>query len=369
MAVTKGIDTQPSVAATELPRGFWTDAWRRFRRRKLAMLALAFILVLAVLAAVSPLVAGTKPLVCSYKGQLYFPALSYFNRSWENAIFRQDDFYGRYKKNLEAKDPDSWAIWPLLYQDPKRPVYNNEWPDVQRNPMQLNGQPSASNWFGTYKRGIDVFARMIHGTRVTLLIGFVSTGVAATIGITVGALAGYLGSWVDALLSRFIEMVMCIPPLVLVLALLAVIEKPSIWHVMAVLGVTGWTSIARLTRAEFMKLKRMDFVTAAKAMGASRWRIMARHVLRNALAPILVPITFGIAGAILTESALSFLGLGPSDSLSWGRLLQAGRESNNEHWWLIVFPGAAIFLTVLAYNLIGEALQEATDPRLKQSGH
>ncbi|MEN1679534.1 MAG: ABC transporter permease [Planctomycetota bacterium] len=350
--------------------GFWLETWRGFRKRRLAVAALGFVLLLGTLAVASPFIAGVKPIAMSYKERLYFPALGYFARGWERPVQPADDFFGRYDEELFAKDPESWAIWPPIYQDPSRPVYGDqEWPGLERNPQQRNGAPSATNWFGTYKRGTDVFTRMLHGTRVTLLIGFVSTGVAAAIGITVGAVAGYFGSWVDTLLSRLIEVVMCIPALVLVLALLAVIEKPSIWHVMLVLGATGWTGIARLTRAEFLKLKTQDFVTAAQAIGVGRLRIMSRHVLRNALAPILVPITFGIAGAILTESALSFLGLGPADALSWGRLLQAGRASNNEHWWLIVFPGAAIFLTVLAYNLIGEALQEATDPRLKQASH
>lgn len=329
------------------------------------MAALGLVGVLAVLAVASPLIAGTKPIVCRYKGTLYFPALGYLNRSWENPVFQNDDFFGRYPENLREKDPNSWALWPLLYQDPQRPVYDNEWQGQPRNPAQNQGAPSGRNLFGTYKRGVDVFARMLHGARVTLLIGFVSTGVAAVIGVCLGALAGYMGSWVDSVISRLIELVMSIPSLVLVLALIAVIEKPTIWHVMLVLGATGWTGIARLTRAEFLKLKEADFVAAARAMGAGGLRIMVQHILPNALAPILVPITFGIAGAILTESALSFLGLGPADALSWGRLLQAGRESNNEHWWLIVFPGAAIFLTVLAYNLIGEGLQEATDPRLR----
>lgn len=349
------------------PRGFWSDAWRRFKKRRSSMIALWFVVLLALLAVLSPLIAGSKPIVCKYKGSLYFPMLSYFNETWEPYVFFEDEFFDRYPANLKAKDPDSWAVWPLLYQAPDRPIYDGELTGVDRNPLEFEGKPTTQNWFGTYSRGIDVFARMIHGTRVTLLIGFVSTGVAALIGIVVGALAGYLGGWVDATLSRFIELVMCIPPLVLVLALIAIIERPTIWHVMLVLGVTSWTGIARLTRAEFIKLRQQDFVTAARALGVGSGRIMYRHILRNALAPILVPITFGIAGAILVEAALSFLGLGPADSYSWGRLLQAGRESNNQHWWLILFPGLAIFLTVLAYNLIGEGLQEATDPRLRQS--
>jgi peptide/nickel transport system permease protein len=200
-----------------------------------------------------------------------------------------------------------------------------------------------------------------------MLVGFVSMGIAGTIGIVLGAIAGYFGGWADMLLSRLIEFVMCIPPLVLILALIAVLERPTIWHLMAVLGLTTWTGIARLMRAEFIRLREADFVTAARAVGVSRGGIMFRHIFRNGLAPVLVPITFGIASAILIESALSFLGFGaPPPNPSWGTLLEAGRD-NLHMWWLIAFPGAAIFLTVLAYNLIGEGLQEATDPRLRQA--
>ena len=183
-------------------------------------------------------------------------------------------------------------------------------------------------------------------------------------------MAGYFGGFVDILLSRFIELVMCVPSLVLILSVLAVVEEPTIWHMMAVIGATGWTGLARLTRAEFLKLKQMEYVTAARALGLGGGRIMFRHILRNALAPVLVPIAFGIAGAILTESGLSFLGIGgEAPNPSWGSLLSAARKTLEETWWLVVFPGTAIFLTVLAYNLIGEGLQEATDPRLTESGH
>jgi peptide/nickel transport system permease protein len=148
----------------------------------------------------------------------------------------------------------------------------------------------------------------------------------------------------------------------------AILNNVTNYHLMAIIGATHWTSIARLTRAEFLKLKQMEFVAAARAMGASRPRIMFRHILRNALAPVLVPITFGIAAAILIESGLSYLGFGASPpNPSWGTLLKSGRAAIEQMWWLILFPGLAIFLTVLSYNLIGEALQEATDPRLCQS--
>ncbi|MGL4512230.1 MAG: ABC transporter permease [Lacipirellulaceae bacterium] len=349
-------------------RGYWAEAWRRFRRRPLAMIALGYVALMALVAVLSPAIAGTKPIVCQYKGNLYFPALGYFHKPWENPIFTKDRFRGVYSTALPKKDPQSWAVWPLFYQDPYRRVRAGEWPDRPANPARDEGSPSRLNPFGTDRVGVDVLAQMVHGTQRALFVGFVSMGLAATIGVVVGACAGYFGGWVDVVLSRLTEVVMCIPALVLILALIAVLERPTIWHLMAVLGVTGWTGIARLTRGEFLRLKQMDFVAAAQSVGVTRSGIMFRHVLRNALAPILVPVTFGVASAILTESALSFLGFGGAPpNPSWGILLSAGR-SNMEMWWLIAFPGVAIFLTVLAYNLIGEGLQEATDPRLDAGG-
>lgn len=352
------------------PRGFWAEVWHRYRCRKLGMLALGFVLLLFLIALTAPMIVGTKPVVCRYKGRIYFPCLGYYHASWENPIFRKDRFRNRYAKNLLKKDPQSWAIWPLVYQDPYRRVRKGEWPGQPGNPSGVRGVPSRLNWFGTNQQGFDVFAQMVHGTQIALSVGVISMGIAGVIGITIGALAGYLGGWVDMVLSRLIELVMCIPSLVLILALVAMLDEVTNFHLMAIVGVTSWTGIARLTRAEFMKLKQMEFVTAARAMGASQGRIMFRHVLRNALAPVLVPITFGIASAILIESGLSYLGFGASPpNPSWGTLLRSGRDTIQQTWWLIVFPGTAIFLTVLAYNLIGEGLQEATDPRLRQDSH
>jgi peptide/nickel transport system permease protein len=366
------IPTAVSIARVESASaaGYWTETWRNFRRRKLSMIALAYVVFLCIVALCAPLIAGTKPIVCKYKGNLYFPCLGYFARSWENSIFLKDRFRDEYSIKLKQKDPDSWAIWPLVYQDPYRRVKAREWPDQPENPWGTDGEPSRYNWFGTNQQGFDVFAQMVHGTQVALSVGFVSMGIAAAIGVTLGALAGYLGGWVDMLISRLIELVMCIPALVLILALVAMLDKVSNYHLMAIVGITSWTGIARLTRAEFMRLKQMEFVAAARSMGAGRMRIMFRHLLRNALAPVLVPISFGIADAILIESGLSYLGFGASPpNPSWGTLLHSGRLAIQQMWWLILFPGLAIFLTVLAYNLIGEGLQEATDPRLRQSAH
>jgi peptide/nickel transport system permease protein len=366
-------DSLSRAAAAEFPaqvaaRGFWAEAWRQFRRRKLAMAALCYVGFLVVVAVFAPAIAGTKPIVCKYNGHLYFPAMAYFNESWENPIFFKDRFRKIYPNNLKKKDPESWAVWPLVYQDPYRRVREGEWDEQPENPTGDTGRPNRYNLFGTNQEGVDVFAQMVHGTTIALLVGFVSMGIASAIGITFGAVAGYLGGWADVILSRVIEVVMCIPTLVLILALIAVVEKPTIWHMMAIIGCTGWTSIARLARAEFLKLRESDFVMAAQALGVGWLRIIFRHILPNALAPVLVPITFGIASAILIESGLSFLGFGaPPPNPSWGTLLNSGRQNMNL-WWLILFPGLAIFLAVLSYNLIGEGVQEATDPRLRDPG-
>ncbi|HTQ38373.1 MAG TPA: ABC transporter permease [Pirellulales bacterium] len=346
-------------------RGFWSEAWRRFRQRKLAMLALIFVGFLSLVGIFAPAIVGTKPLICKFKGKIYFPALGYFDSDWENPYLRTQVRL-IYPENLKKKDPDSWAVWPLIYQDPYWRVRKNEWDNQPGNP--IGGSPSSLNLFGTTDTGYDVFAVMVHGTRTALLVGFVSMGIAGSIGIVLGSLAGYFRGPIDSAISRLIEVVLCIPTLVLILALVSLVDQPTIWHTMAIIGCTQWTSIARLARAEFLKLRESEFVMSARALGVRPGRIIFRHILPNALAPVLVPITFGIAGAILIEAALSYLGFGPPPpNPSWGELLSEGR-ANMQMWWLILFPGLAIFLTVLAYNLIGEGLQEATDPRLREAG-
>jgi peptide/nickel transport system permease protein len=361
-------DRPIDIRQPALGRGFWADVWRRYRKNPLAIAALAYVVMLTVVALFSPAIVGTKPVLVGYKGRLYIPALGYFLERWEDRMTVAQELRKRYTpQRLKERDPESWAIWPLVFQDPFRRVRAEEWPGQPGNPSGNEGKPNQYNLLGTSQSGVDVFAQLIHGTRTALLVGFVSTGIAAAIGMTLGALAGYFGGWPDMVLSRLIEVMMCVPTLVLILALLAVVDRPTIWHTMVVLGLTGWTSIARLMRAEFLKLKTSEYVTAARALGAGQVRIMFRHILPNGLAPVLVPITFGIASAILIENALSFLGFGsPPPNASWGALLNAGQR-NLEMWWLIRYPGAAIFLTVMAYNLIGEGLQEATDPRLRES--
>ncbi|GAA4432532.1 ABC transporter permease [Bremerella cremea] len=365
MSAVQELAEQPIKPQQSL--GFWATSWRHYRKRKFAMAGLIYVIFLGLVAIFSPAIVGTKPIVCYYKGNIYFPAMGYYNPSWENAIFTTGDhFNNRYEPNLKQNDPNSWAIWPLIRQDPIERVQADWFEGQPANPLSIEGNPSGQHYFGTSSVGVDVFAQLVHGTRVALLVGFVSMAIASVIGIVIGAVSGYYGGWVDFILSRFIEIILCVPTLILVIALLAMVVSPSIWQVVFVIGLTGWTGIARLTRAEFMKLKQIEYVAAAKAMGAGPLRIMFVHILRNALAPILVPISFGIAGAIFTESALSFLGIGAdSQTPTWGDVLKEGQDHIRSMWWLSFFPGLAIFTTVLAYNLIGEGIQEATDPRTR----
>jgi len=224
--------------------------------------------------------------------------------------------------------------------------------------------PSKAHLFGTDELGRDLLSRIIWGTRVSLKVGFVAVGIAILIGVVVGSIAGFYGGRVDAILMRIVDMMLAFPTFFLILAVIAILE-PSIFTIMAVIGVTGWMDVARLVRAEFLSLKERDFVDAARALGIRNRRLIFRHILPNAVSPVFVAATFGVAGAILIESGLSFLGLGvqPPDP-SWGNILTAGKDNIEIAWWLSLFPGLAILVTVLSYNLVGEGLRDALDPRL-----
>ena len=226
--------------------------------------------------------------------------------------------------------------------------------------------PSWAHPMGTDALGRDVFSRILFGGRVSLWVGFVAVGIATSIGLALGLVSGYFGRIVDEIIMRGVDVMLCFPSFFLILAVIAFLE-PSLTNIMIVIGLTGWMGVARLVRAETLTIRERDYVLAARAAGAGPGRIIFRHILPNAIAPVLVSATLGVAGAILTESSLSFLGLGvqPPDA-SWGNMLLEGKEVLGIAWWLSVFPGLAILFTVLGYNLLGEALRDLLDPRLKQ---
>jgi len=319
----------------------WGLTWRRFRRSKLAMAALIYVLFMAIVALFAPLVANRKPLVQRTPDGLRFPAFA-------------DYVIGDPDMDLDRETPIV-GMFALRAPVP----YSPNTVDL----MQRLERPSRGHLLGTDDLGRDILSRMIHGARVSLTVGFVATVIALVIGSLLGALAGYYGGSADWIVSRVIEIVLCFPFLFLVLGIVALF-KPSMMTLMIALGLTSWTSEARYVRGEFLRIRDLEFAQAARASGARDARIIFRHLLPNALAPVIVSASFGVAVAILTESALSFLGLGvPLPTASWGSMLSQAYEHIEYAWWLILFPGLAIFSTVASFNLIGERFREALDPR------
>ncbi len=226
--------------------------------------------------------------------------------------------------------------------------------------------PSAEHLLGTDAIGRDIFTRLLYGARVSLWVGFIAVGISSLIGVTLGLISGYFGGIIDEIIMRIVDIMLCFPSFFLILAVIAFLE-PSMMNIMIVIGLTSWTGLTRLVRAETLSLRERDFILATKLSGASKARILFVHILPNTLAPVLVSATLGIAGAILVESSLSFLGLGVQPPYpSWGNMLLDGKDVLSNAPWLSLFPGLAIFITVLGYNLLGESLRDILDPRLKE---
>jgi len=287
------------------------QTWKRFRRSRLAVAAVVYVVAIAIVAALAPFLANANPVVIG-----------------------------------------SLSFRPLVPYSP--------------NAIHLPGRlqpPGDGHLLGTDDLGRDVLARIIHGARISLAVGFLATALSLVVGSILGALAGYYGGAIDWIVSRLIEVVLCFPFLFLVLAIVALF-RPSLTTIMIALGLTSWTTEARYVRGEFLRIREMEFAYAARASGASDSRIIFRHLLPNAFAPVLVSASFGVAFAILTESALSFLGVGvPLPMASWGSILSVAQQFMDYAWWLVVFPGVAIFTTVVAFNIIGDRLRDALDPR------
>lgn len=421
-------------------QSYWSYVSRQFSKNRLAVYSFRIIIVLAFVALFADFLANEKPLVCKYQGSIYFP------------IFREylvDMGMGQWPEvfqNISSWQelPYEWAWWPPVPYLPKNIDFNNA-QSVGPFDKQYVKSIRWRHWLGTDELGRDVLAGMIHGTRIALLVGFVSMGIAAIIGILMGSIAGFFGddklkmtvasvilnivglffaffyafgsrSYVlkdamgismlnflkelsvslfifmlvmlifnlmarglkgvpilnkkvnipaDIIISRLIELMLSIPTMFLIISI-AAISKPSVFNVMAIIGLTSWTGIARFIRAELLRIRNLEYIEAAYALGFKEWKILLKHAIPNALSPVLVAIAFGIASAILIEATLSFIGIGvPAETVTWGSLLSAARQSSSA-WWLAIIPGFAIFLTVTIYNLVGEGLTDALDPRLKR---
>jgi len=316
----------------------WGLTWRRFRRSRLATFALAYVGLMAIVAVLAPVLANRKPLLQRTASGWSFPAIA--------------DYW--------VSDPDiEVAPVPTTFTLPTPIPFSPNSVDLTERLQP----PGGGHLLGTDDLGRDIVARMIHGARVSLAVGLFATLISLVIGSLFGAVAGYYGGAADWIVSRVIEIVLCFPFLFLVLGIVALF-RPSIWTIMIALGLTSWTNEARYVRGELLRIREVEYAQAARASGARDARIIFRHLLPNALAPVLVSSSFGVAVAILTESALSFLGLGvPLPTASWGSMLSKAYEHIEYAWWLVLFPGLAIFSTVAAFNIVGERFREALDPR------
>ena len=427
-------------------------AWNQFKKDKIALVCLYLLFVLIIVAVFAPYIANQRPLYAKYKGQTLYPAFAEATRT--DSIFNKNGGL----EDILQYDITDWrtldfekVIWaPIPYSPDGMDRYNRDYvsPSGKQRFKNIDGEITDApkkfrHLLGTDGIGRDLASGLIHGTRISLMVGLVSMGIASLIGIFLGALAGFFGDNklkmprikyhftliglffgffygfgqrkyaladgfsesilsgmtqilistaiiiisvtvfrylsrlikikklqeetfvpIDTFVSRGIELLNSIPRLLLIITITAVVER-SIWIVMIIIGITGWTGIARFTRAELLRIRSLEFVQAAQSLGYSSIRTIFKHALPNALAPVFVSIAFGIASAILIESGLSFLGIGvPDDIVTWGSLLNLGRQ-NLEAWWLIIYPGMAIFLTITIYNMIAEASRDALDPRLK----
>jgi len=397
------------LAATVTSPDGAAEAPRAWSRRVLlatftglgAKLGLAWIMVVAFCGVAAPLLANTYPLAMKSGGVVSFPAIRYLN--WADVTLlagtvvslilffaarglavptRLAFIVGIYGvlavvtfltvrapqlqgfeqyRGMEASGEIDWSVYaPIRFSATDRLRDQPFDAEARTHPWP----PSNTHLMGTEVNGSDILSRMIHACRIAMSLGFISTGLSLFIGVLAGAVMGYYVKWIDLIGMRIMEVFDAIPTLFLMLAAVAFFGR-NLYIIMLIIGFTGWVGIARFVRAEFLKLRNVDYVLAAQALGLPLRSILFRHLLPNALAPVLVQVSFGVASAILAESSLSFLGLGLIDEPSWGAMLnQAVGATGGFQWWLAIFPGAAIFLTVLSYNLIGEALRDSLDPKL-----
>ena len=341
------ITSEESLVSTTKPRSYWDIFWKQFRRDKLAYGSLFIIGFLVIIAVLAPLIANNKPYVYRTGERTYYPLF----QNHPDLIQKDWDYL---RDHPESEDAE--ATFPPIPFDP-----------LSQSLTERLRPPSSRHLFGTDNLGRDILSRMIHSTGLSLRIGFIAVGIATIIGLILGSIAGYYAGWVDIVISRVIEVFICFPFFFLILIVIAFLP-PRPENIMVAIGVASWPGLARYVRAEFLRNREQEFVAAAKALGYSDARIIFRHVLPNSLTPVLVSMSFRIAGAILSEAALSFLGFGiQPPTPSWGNILSLARVYIETAWWLALFPGIAIFITVTAYNLVGEGMRDAADPKLMRA--
>jgi len=413
----------------QLPRNYWSITKQRFLQNRSARWSWRILLVLIVLALSADFIANEKPLYCQYKGESYFPVFRSYGVDL-GLLERKGEFF-----TMDwLEEPFESAVRPLVPYSPHTKDRNNarfKSPFDEQNVRSLRYR----HWLGTDKFGRDTLAGLVHGTRTALLVGLIAMGLAALIGIVLGAFAGYFGDdgWrlsrsrlimnvlalivslylilvakasalrialgeerglvemakvfglvvlvfvvfnvigkalekvkslakpvavpSDLIIMRLIEIFNSVPGLLLLLAIVGILRKPSLVAILTIIGLISWTGIARFVRAEMLRIRELEYIQATKVMGFSNFRTIFRHALPNALTPVLITISFGVAGAILLEATLSFLNISNADSITWGTMLNEAR-SRVSAWWLAIFPGLTIFVTVTIFNLMGEGLGE-----------
>ena len=326
---------------------------KQFKKNTLAVISVYIVIALILVAIFADFLAYEKPLYVEYNGESHFPVVKDYMVSLGITKWSPPEL--------------TYINWKTLDDDGKLDAVL--WAPVPYGPAEVDlltglSKPAGDHYLGTDQVGRDLLAGLIHGSRISLSVGFVAAGISVLIGVLLGSLAGFFGGKVDILISRFIEVMMNFPVFFLIIVIVAIYGS-SIWYVMLAIGLTTWTTEARLVRGEILKVRNMEYITAATSLGIPNWKIVFRHVLPNSIAPVLVSGAFAIAGAIIYEAALSFFGLGVSaTTVTWGSLLNESRAASNA-WWLAIFPGLIIFISVVSYNLIGEGLRDALDPRLR----
>ncbi|MEZ4989695.1 MAG: ABC transporter permease [Saprospiraceae bacterium] len=424
---------EAALSGTDSDQRYWRLVRNRFRKKRSAVWALRVLYVFAFIALFADFIANEKPIYCKQEGTAYFPIFRQYLVDMGLAKPHVPFLHINWRERMDDFEAIYFPPIPYSYHTQDLKHLNFVGPFGEQDISSLHFR----HWLGTDKLGRDVAAGMVNGTRMAMLIGIVAMGIAALIGVSLGAIAGYFGdsrlywsragliftvigvlaglfygfsvrsfalqegnlawellisflilagsifvfrrvsrlfeSWtplakkikipLDLLVMRLIEIKRSIPTLLLLLAILALVSRPNIFYVMAIIGLLSWTNLARFMRGEMLRIRELEYMEATRALGYSHWRALFRHAIPNGLTPVLVSLSFGIAGAILTEASLSFIGIGvPPEQVTWGTMLYTAR-STPYAWWLGLFPGLGIFLTVMAFNLVGEGLSEAIHAR------